>query len=187
MADLTRFLGPGGARQSEKKNAAALGCHPDDGLNDPTTHKEAEPNMNIISAPSSALIGDLPRVDRPCPVWCEKATEGHRWEGTFVGEDVVQRIHWSAVSPRVDFASVTITSEETAKAVPCECSTDAARAHECDLAATGPSTHQAPVVSVWADDELTPDQASQLAVWLRQAAISANRYRTATFGPGVTR
>lgn len=161
------------------KNAPARSGRTGEGLNDPNNPINEEGTAVLIeSAPSSQSVADTHVApDRPCPTWCERATEDHRWEGTFVGEDVVQRIHWSAVSPRVDYASVTITSEETAKAMPCECSTDASAAHECDLAAAGPSSHQPPVVSVWVDDELTSDQASQLAIWLRQAAIAAKSYR----------
>ncbi|WP_299520502.1 hypothetical protein [uncultured Serinicoccus sp.] len=136
-----------------------------------------------MSTTDEAIISQTPKpVDRPCPVWCS-SPDGHPWESV-THDGRVSRFHEKPVSPHDDeFATVTLAVAETAPTV-----ADVA----CDYvpAASGPSTFGEVAINAEIVDpleRLTPQQASQLAAWLRQASIAANRYRTATFATVVTR
>lgn len=110
-------------------------------------------------------------VDRPCPTWCPSIA-GHPWESR-TRDDRMSRFHEKLIN-QGDFASVIVFTEETAPAL-------------ISGEVTGPSTFTPVSIRAYVDeDELTPEQASQLAVWLRQASITATQYGTAT-APVVTR
>lgn len=159
---------------------------------------------------TAELAAIRPRVDRPCPDWCDREY-GHPWEdGT---DGYVTRCHSRTFSPEGE-AIVAVIADETAPQVPCDCPTfseeiadlareanqlvgltDAQRRSEfdrrkhklligkvgcdCPFVASGPSTHDTPVVQVDpSDGDLEPDEATRLATLLRQAGIACARYRS---------
>lgn len=127
----------------------------------------------MTTADQTLISQTLPHVDRPCPAWCP-STAGHPWESR-TRDDRMSRFHERPINPDGEFASVLVCTEETAPAAP-------------GGGVSGPSTFTPVCVKAFVDvEDLTSDQASQLAVWLRAAAVAANRYATATFAPVVNR
>lgn len=125
--------------------------------------------MTITADQSTPLT---PTIDQPCPDWC-RAPKGHGWESEYTTGRVV-RYHTHQIESE-PWGTVAISAEETAPCIPCSCG----RGADCTepYETSGPSVTSQPVVTAYdVPDELEPDQATELAMTMRRAAVLAKRW-----------